>query len=180
MVKEIYSENQFVVLSKAYAILSVAAANDPNWQIAPRCAVGAKAGETQINISENSQSSSLLPILEQHTKSAPESHYIGTETIAVVTLDECKFIGPGERVFVKVDTQGFEQSVVDGARNLLKSAIGIQLEISFAPLYSGQGNFMRLISQIQDLGFSVWSFNPGFSDPATARTLQGDVTLFRD
>jgi FkbM family methyltransferase len=165
--------------SEAYGRLTAAAAKDTKWDAAPRCAVGAAPGEIEMNISNNSVSSSALPILEAHTGSAPDSRYIGTETAPVIRLDDCDLVKSDVRTFLKVDTQGFEQQVIDGAPKTLKFVVGIQLELSLAPLYDGQADFVDIIDQMQRLGFDLWALNPGFADRATGRLLQADATFFR-
>jgi FkbM family methyltransferase len=165
--------------SEAYARLTAMAAKDPNWTVAPRCAVGAAPGEIEMNISDNSVSSSALPILEAHTGSAPASRYVAKETAPVIRLDDCDLVTRTERIFIKIDTQGFEQHVIDGAPELIKLARGIQMEMSLAPLYKGQADFMALMAQMQNAGFELWALNPGFADSSSGRLLQADSTFFR-
>jgi FkbM family methyltransferase len=165
--------------SEAHARLTAMAADDAKWMVAPRCAVGAEPGEIEMNISDNSVSSSALPILEAHTGSAPASRYVGKETASVIRLDDCDLVPRGERFFIKIDTQGFEQHVIDGAPELIKLARGIQMEMSLAPLYAGQADFMALMSQMQKAGFDLWALSPGFADRETGRLLQADSTFFR-
>src|SRR5215470_6869482 len=76
----------FEPLSLAHAALSEAAQNHPDWEIAPRCALGAAVGSAVINIAGNSFSSSLRPMLERHLAAAPQSAYVGSETVHVETL----------------------------------------------------------------------------------------------
>jgi FkbM family methyltransferase len=163
----------------AYSRLAAAAQADVLWEVAPRSAVGSAPGEIEMNISENSVSSSALPILDAHTGSAPQSRYIRTEMVPVIRLDDCDLIDRSQRIFIKVDTQGFEQHVLDGSSDLLQAVIGIQLETSLAPLYDGQGDFHALIGQLQQTGFDMWYISPGFEDRASGRLLQADVTMFR-
>lgn len=165
--------------SDAYARLSNAAAGDANWTIAPRGAVGSAPGEIEMNISDNSVSSSALPILDQHTESAPSSRYVRTEKAPVIRLDDCDLFDRDVPTFLKIDTQGFEQHVLDGAPETLKKVRGVQMEMSLAPLYDGQADFLALMSQMKALGFDVWSINPGFADAKTGRLLQADATFFR-
>jgi FkbM family methyltransferase len=165
--------------SAAHARLTAMAAKDPKWTVAPRCAVGAAPGEIEMNISDNSVSSSALPILEAHTGSAPASRYVGKETASVIRLDDCDLVPRSERFFIKIDTQGFEQHVIDGAPELLALARGIQMEMSLAPLYAGQADFMGLMAQMQEAGFDLWSLNSGFASRETGRLLQADSTFFR-
>lgn len=165
--------------SDAYARLTAAAARDPLWDVAPRCAVGAVSGELTMNISDNSVSSSALPILEAHTASAPASRYVRSETAPVITLDTCDLVPPSGRIFLKIDTQGFEQQVIDGAPELLKRVIGVQTELSLAPLYEGQADFLSILNQMRALGFDTWAINPGFDNRETGQLLQADATFFR-
>ena len=165
--------------SDAHARLVVAARNDPSWDVAPRAAVGSAVGEIEMNISENSVSSSALPILEAHTTSAPQSRYVRTERVPVIRLDDCDLIDRTRRIFLKVDTQGFEQHVLDGATDLLGVVRGVQLETSLAPLYDGQADFHALIGQLRQAGFAPWYIDPAFQDRDTGRLLQADLTMFR-
>ena len=165
--------------SDAYARLTATAANDAEWTVAPRGAVGSAAGEIEMNISDNSVSSSALPILDQHTDSAPSSRYVRTEKAPVTRLDDCDLFDRKVPTFLKIDTQGFEQHVLDGAPDTLKTVRGVQMEMSLAPLYDGQADFLALMSQMKALGFDVWSINPGFADAKTGRLLQADATFFR-
>lgn len=165
--------------SDAYARLTGAAAIDAGWTVAPRGAVGSAAGEIEMNISDNSVSSSALPILDQHTDSAPSSRYVRTEKAPVMRLDDCDLFDRKVPTFLKIDTQGFEQHVLDGAPDTLKAVRGVQMEMSLAPLYDGQADFLALMSQMKALGFDVWSINPGFADAKTGRLLQADATFFR-
>ncbi len=165
--------------SDAYARLTAAAAADPLWTVAPRCAVGAAPGELTMNISDNSVSSSALPILDAHTASAPASRYVRTETAPVITLDGCDLVPTSGRIFLKIDTQGFEQQVLDGSPALLKRVIGVQTELSLAPLYEGQADFLAIFNQMRALGFETWAINPGFANRETGQLLQADATFFR-
>lgn len=169
----------FEPVTSAYEKLVETAKSDSLWTVAPRCAVGGKTGINRINISMNTQSSSILPIMKAHTDSESRSSYVGTESVNVITLDQCKLFDRNERIYIKIDTQGFEQQVIDGASKLLKSAIGLQVELSLTALYQGQGNFISIIKQLADLDFEIWAFNQSFLDFSSGRQLQVDLTCFR-
>jgi FkbM family methyltransferase len=165
--------------SAAYSKLAALAASLENWQIAPRCAVGACIGKTEINLSQNSVSSSILEIDATHTSSAPASSYEGKESVEVITLDTSKDVPPAGKLFLKVDTQGFEMPVLQGADKLLSRLMGVQLETSLTELYKGQATFIELISFMESRNFRIWSINPGFSNRETGQLLQADVTFVR-
>jgi FkbM family methyltransferase len=165
--------------SSAHARLSALAANLENWQIAPRCAVGASKGKTEINISQNSVSSSILDIDATHTSNAPASRYTSKESVDVITLDACAEIPATCRMFLKVDTQGFEMPVLQGADKLLKRLAGVQLETSLTELYKGQATFTELINHMEARGYTIWSLTPGFNNRETGQLLQADVTFLK-
>jgi hypothetical protein len=80
---------------------------------------------------------------------------------------------------LKIDTQGFEKQVIDGAANSLKHITGIQLEMSLLELYSGEMLFSEMINYIQDRGFSLYSLENGYVETSTSRLLQVDGIFFR-
>jgi FkbM family methyltransferase len=165
--------------SDAHLKLFALAKLDSKWTVAPRCALGETAGELDINISDNSVSSSLLPILGDHVSNAPASRYVRTEKVPVIRLDDCELVPANETIFIKIDTQGFEEHVLNGAPKLLARAAGLQLEMSIAQLYEGQADWLQLLHRAKKLGFVVWHLETGFLDRETGQVLQADATLFR-
>ncbi|MFX8373787.1 FkbM family methyltransferase, partial [Acinetobacter baumannii] len=90
------------------------------------------ASEVDINISGNSYSSSILPMLPAHLSAAPESLYIGKAKTKVITLDSVfdEYRVNKEKVFLKIDTQGFEAEVLSGLSRNLRNITAVQLEMS--------------------------------------------------
>lgn len=166
-------------LRDAFAELSRRSAKDSSWQCI-NSAVGAEPGSTVINVSANSYSSSLREMTSAHTSAAPDSIMVGTEPVRVRTVRDLlgeAAIDPA-RTLLKVDTQGFEVEVLDGAGDLLRDFAAVQLELSSVELYEGQQLFLPLASRLVDAGFDVWSLDPGISD-AEGRLLQCDVLFVR-
>ena len=155
------------------------AEKNPRWFVADRVAVGAEIGIVEINISQNLVSSSILPILVDHTSAAPNSKYMGRESISMITLDSFFIKKPMNRPFIKIDTQGYEMQVLKGCANSLKDASGVLVEVSIASLYEGQADYITLLSFLRDAGFDIWAVNPGFRDPSSGRLLQFDALFFR-
>jgi FkbM family methyltransferase len=171
----------FEPLSSAHGLLTDAARHDSLWDVHARTAIGATDGEIEINIANNSFSSSILGMLDQHSRVAPASRYVGTESVSIRRLDSLALtaVTPETRTFLKIDTQGYESQVLDGAPEMLRRVRGVQLEMSLVPLYEGQVLFRELESRIHALGFEFWSVSPQLVDPATGRMLQVDATFFR-
>lgn len=172
----------FEPLSVVHATLLQASRNDPGWEIAPRCALGDHVGQTEINISGNTLSSSILPMLESHRRAAPSSEYKGSERVALETLDSAAspYMQNARSPFLKIDVQGYEWQVLDGAIDTLSRYRGILVELSLVPLYEGQHLWLETIRRMQESGFTLWSITPVFHDPANGRTLQVDGLFLRD
>jgi FkbM family methyltransferase len=171
----------FEPLRDAHYQLSRAAAVVPQWTVHERCAIGDSDGEVTINVAGNSVSSSIRPMLDSHADAAPESRYIGTESVPLRRLDSvvAPYLLDAVGVYVKVDTQGYEAAVLRGAPLLLQRARAVQLELSLVPLYEGQELWEHFLQQMQGLGFVPWTLLPGFVDDATGRTLQADAVFLR-
>lgn len=171
----------FEPLSSAHARLLQTSASDKAWHVHPRCAVGDRVGEVELNISGNSVSSSILPMLSAHRDAAPQSSYQGRESTPLVTLDSVasSYLHGIQAPFLKIDTQGYEWQVLDGARDILSRVCGIQMELSLVPLYEGQRLWRDCVERLEADGFQLWALSPEFVDPATGRTLQWDGLFFR-
>lgn len=166
----------FEPLSSAFKILEKNAAKDPLWQVY-RVAVGANAKTDVINVSANSHSSSILEILPDHLQAEPQSKYISKESIEVTTLDELlpTVEAGAENIYLKIDTQGYEWEVLQGASKNISRFLLVQMELSFVPLYEGEKLFEQLFETMKNLGFDLYSMEQGFYDPHSARLLQADV-----
>lgn len=171
----------FEPLSAARKKLSEASSSDNLWEIAPQSAIGNEDGEIVIHVAGNSVSSSVLDMLDVHSNIAPESTYVDSEKVPLKRLDTIgiNYIQSDAVLFIKIDTQGYEDKVLEGASRLLESAVGLQLELSFIPLYRGQSLYDAMVTQLKSLGFELWGITPVFSDPITGRLLQVDATFFR-
>lgn len=170
----------FEPLSSAFELLRENARNDPAWEVF-NCAIGEAEERRAINIAENSLSSSLLDMLPSHLKCAPDSKYIGKETIDIKTLDSlfgdlCK---SAKNVYMKIDTQGFESEVLKGAENSLPRIDTVQMEMSLVPLYDGDLLFNEMCILMGKKGYTLIAIENGFSDRASGQLLQVDGIFHR-
>lgn len=163
-------------LMKAHTQLCKSAKGFDLWEVHSRVAVGDFDGETKINVSQNSVSSSVLPMLSSHSSVARNSAYVGVEVVSMCRLDSIieQYLNGAESYFIKIDTQGFESQVLDGAKESLKNAGGLLCELSLTPLYEGQLLWLEMIEKIKGFGFSLWALRQGFTDEDSGRTLQVD------
>ena len=172
----------FEPLSSAYSQLKAVSEKDPLWEIAPQTAIGNQEGEIIINIAGNSYSSSALPMLDAHLESAPESAYSGSETVKLSRLDTLAkdyIKSETKSIFLKIDVQGLEKQVLEGATAILPLVKGIKLELSLVPLYEGQVLFKEMIDIVEKLGYELYGIEPGFTAEKTGRMLQMDGIFFK-
>ena len=170
----------FEPLSSSFELLRHQAEADPLWQV-ENTAVGDSDGEVEINISERITSSSILPMLSCHVAASPDSEYVSRQTVRLVQLDSLldNYIGEGSRIYVKMDVQGYEKSVLQGAVETLKRTEAIEIELSLVPLYQGSTLYDQMINYLENLGFGMVSWEDVFIDPQTAYVLQADAIFVR-
>lgn len=171
----------FEPLSSARKNLLRCAAVDPTWEVHEQSAVGDEDGEIEIHVAGNSVSSSVLPMLEAHCIAAKGSGYIDAERVPIVRLTSVasRYLEPASNLFVKVDTQGFEWAVLDGARETVQQARGVLCELSLVPLYDGQRLWRDIVDRLDAEGFMLWALQRGFTDPRTGQSLQMDGIFLR-
>jgi FkbM family methyltransferase len=170
---KIYS---FEPLSKAYKILAERAGQDSfEWKTF-NLALGEKDIESEINVSANSESSSLMGMLPYHSEIAPESKYVDKEKISVKSLNSIfpELCSGKEKIWLKIDTQGYEFNILEGGDRILKYIDYLQLEMSFVPLYENQMLFDEMHDYLIRKGFIRVSIQPVFMDFNTGQILQVD------
>lgn len=169
----------FEPLSSAFAQLKNAAAKDPLW-LCENYAIGEREGTKIINISANSVSSSFLEVRDIHLRVAPSAQYVGTEEVTMKTLDSVvpRLVPDDAMTFLKIDTQGYERHILQGADNVLNRIVLMQIETSLFSQYEGDSTICEMICYLDKAGFYPVSIEPGFSDSQTGQQYQVDV-LFR-
>jgi FkbM family methyltransferase len=172
----------FEPLVSALSVLRAKASTDSDWQVIGSAA-GAEAGRAGLNVAGNSVSSSLLPMLDRHVEAAPDSAVVGAETVEVASLDHLvgREVANCSAALLKIDVQGFEAEVIQGAREILEGGkvVAIEVELSFASLYEEQSDWTEVWNLIGDLGFLPRAIRNGFRDPASGELLQVDAIFGR-
>lgn len=164
----------------AHRSLCRMAAADSAWEVADRVAIGLRAGRASLNVSANSVSSSIHPMLEVHTAAAPESRVVRTEEVPVMSLDELAARHRVEgRVFLKIDTQGSEMLVLRGGEATLMKCVAVLCEVSIVPMYQSGTDWEVVLGTLRERGFEVWAIESGFSHPTTGQMYQCDLLMVR-
>ena len=173
----------FEPVSTAFRTLRGIASHDPKWT-AHQWALGAETTRATIHVTRGTAFSSILAptaysVRRFHASAPVESE----ETVAVHRLDEVlpSVIGHIERprLFLKIDTQGYDLQVFAGAGGAVESMLGLQSEVAVIPLYEGAPTMLEALPTYQASGFDLSGLFPVTRDPDTASVLEYDCLMVR-
>ncbi len=172
----------FEPLSSAFQRLADVAARD-NDHIAFPFGLGATNETLDIKISGNSVSTSLLPLTAMTVDAEPMTASIGSEQVEIRRLDDIMGdVFTEERldnVLLKLDVQGFEIAVLNGATAAIRHVTHILTECSFVPVYEGEPLIEDQITWMRERGFRPISMGLGWSNKRTGETYQVDMLFAR-
>ncbi len=143
--------------------LRAKARSDQNWII-----VNAALGESQrsdtFHITKSSPMSSLLKPSTATTDKLSKFGEIKTSIeVQVETLDHYLASNPDlaqcRNIYLKLDVQGFEKKVLQGAQQSLPKIGALQAELSVIPIYEGQPDYKEMTQYIEECGYML-SFIP--------------------
>ena len=171
----------FEPLLVAHSELLENSESNSKWEIYSRSALGDVDGSAELNVSNNSYSSSLLLMKESHWLAAPDSKTVGHELVEIHKLDTVfeTLKGNSVSIFLKIDAQGFERNILLGGIVSLSEIRGLRVELSLELLYEEQPLYNEMIEFLDSHGFALWDIEPGFRDQATGRLLQFDGVFIR-
>jgi FkbM family methyltransferase len=171
----------FEPASATHAALHAAAEGDPDWTVAPAMALGDHDGEITLNLFNRSDMNSLHGLSDAAKEIFPKLDPIGTEMVAMRRLDAvlADFVMPGETPFLKLDTQGAERAILDGAVGVLARFPAIQAEMSLVALYAGGGPFEDVVDFLRGHGFRMEMTAPVTFSQALGRQVEIDAVFVR-
>ena len=114
-------------------------------------AVGAKAGVTTINIETILSDSTTYKVLSGIGKT------ITKREIPVFTVDKLLREKMAKAPYlIKIDVQGGELDVLDGAKEALENTELVIIEVSFFPVYENAPNCFDAIKYMKERGFVIY------------------------
>ena len=145
-------------------------------------AVGDKEASLQMEVLKFDYSSSILPVLRSDPNVTSQVNLDVSETITtrLRPLDNiCADAGmTGPVDLLKIDVQGSEHLVLEGARETLRRVRAIWMEVSFRPLYEGAARFEAIYDLCRKAGFRLSNLAEGFRGH-DGELLQGDALFIR-
>ena len=143
-------------------------------------ALSDKQGSASIHKSNYDYSSSLLEMDELHKNAYPFTAREVVETIQIELLDSImqnkNIVRPA---LMKVDVQGYELFVLQGAKKTLEQTDAVICEMSFRELYKGQALFDEVYNFLVNVGFQFSGHVGELRNPKNSELLQIDGLFVR-
>lgn len=144
-------------------------------------ALGNRDGTATFYRSDFSKASSLLPMAERHRQAFPWTAKQQTTEVAVRALDsliEDLEIQPA--VLLKIDVQGSELPLLEGAIKTLEGVELVLVETSMVPLYEGDAPFAAVYRWLAERGFRYAGSYDQLLDSERGEVLQQDSLFVRE
>ena len=172
----------FEPIRSTYEALARIAAKDARWRVF-QYARGTTRGQFEINHMIGSDFDSFLEPVPESQVLCKNNVIQGTETVEVYRLEEvlgeCTKGIPAPRIYLKLDTQGFDLEVIKGAQGILPQVLGLQSELSFRPIYRGMKSYAESIAELNTYGFHVVDFIPVTRDLDDLCVIEMDCVMTR-
>ena len=142
-------------------------------------ALSDRSGEATFHVSRADDSSSLLPIGPDQVSTFPGTDEVAQLSVRTARLDEV--LEPADLeppVLLKIDAQGGELGVLEGATGVLDRVATVLVECSFAELYEGQPKAGAVVCFLAAHGFGLHSVGP-VTTLRGGRPVQADLIFER-
>jgi FkbM family methyltransferase len=174
----------FEPFSESFAKLREARGADKQWDIQQLC-LGSDSQTVEIRTFKHSQFNSL----HNPTDFAKEGWYSedmivqGTESVSMKRLDAVLpdlGIDPGKvNIYLKIDTQGHDMEVLQGASRVLPKIKALQTELSALRLYQDSPRLEEALTRYRELGFLPAGFYPIQKDDKPLPVAEWDCIFTR-
>lgn len=141
-------------------------------------AVGAERGRATFNVSNQDDSSSLLPIGDLQVAEFPGTGRAGSIDVEITTLADVGLSETPPPRLLKIDVQGSELDVLRGAGDELRLFEQLFVECSFVELYEGQALADEVVAFLLNLGFRLRGVF-GMTYSANGHAVQADLLFSR-
>jgi FkbM family methyltransferase len=145
------------------------------------CAVGNKNGSIYIyEASNDGQSSSILELDSYHKSAAPEIKFLGRKKVKIYKLSRILETSKHNKIFVKIDTQGYEYEVLKSInKETLTKIFAFEIETNLVSTYKNVALIEDVIKLLRGFGFKPFRLQNGFGMPNFGQQLQVDIIFVK-
>jgi FkbM family methyltransferase len=144
-------------------------------------ALGDTENDLEIYINEFTESSSFLPMADLHKRAFPYTAEAHLKKVKIKQLDvvarDLSFEG---NLLIKIDVQGYEDSVIRGGHSVISQARVLIVETSFHCLYVGQPMFENIYDILLKMGFRYIGALDQLRSPFDGSVLQEDSIFIKE
>jgi len=146
------------------------------------CAIGNTNGYITINhASNNGLSSSILELDDYHKDAAPNVKFIRKEKVKIYKLSKILDTVINKRIFVKIDTQGYEFEVLKSIKkDNFKNIYAFEIETNIVSTYKNVTLIEDIIKYLRHRGFKPLRIENGFGMPNFGQQMQVDIIFVKN
>jgi FkbM family methyltransferase len=173
----------FEPVAHQLADLRLAAESDPGWFVHPY-ALGERDGAAEINVAAGKGTmSSMLEPSEFGREWSLKLRDTHAETIEVrrldSVLDEATAGLSDPRIFLKLDTQGYDLQAFRGGGDRLTEILALQSEVACVPIYDAMPRMPEQLSEYESAGFAMSAMFPVTRHRKSMRVIEFDALMVR-
>jgi FkbM family methyltransferase len=171
----------FEPVPRDHEVLAERAATDARWTTHP-IALGREDGSIAMNVVPGTLSSLLPPTSFGSTRyerlQAPAVQQVDVRRLDGV-LDDVTAHVPNPRLYLKLDTQGFDVEAFAGLGSRAQDLVGMQSEVALLKIYEAMPRMMEAVQAYEAAGFEITGLYPVSRERRTARVLEFDCIMAR-
>jgi FkbM family methyltransferase len=161
----------FEPVSSVFSELSMGSQNDKKW-ISCNYALGDKNEQKTINVCKSTVFFSFLKANDYSKNIWHSLEHMEPELVYVKRLDkvwqELTAKLGCNNFMLKLDTQGFDNYVFDGAHSIIRKINVLQSELSLIPVYEGMGQVYDILNKYHKSNFFISGIYPINRDDSLA------------
>lgn len=168
---------------KNFEKIAQLAKKDSKWRVF-NYALGDKDSELELSLPKDGTLTSFLPSNNYGKKRFGKNLEIDEKVMAKVkrldsVIDEILKDTGAEKLFLKMDTQGFDIAVFAGTGKCRDKILGLQSELAIKPIYEGMPNYLDGLNTYKDAGYILGGMYPVSWLEDGQTLLEADVVMFR-
>jgi FkbM family methyltransferase len=174
----------FEPVKAVFDSLAARMSGDPKWR-GFNMALGEAEDRKAINVAAgDAQASSFLQFNEDGPARWGDAHRVARQEVVQVrrlesVLDDILRDRPNAHIYLKLDTQGLDLTVLRSAGEKLSVIRGLQAEIAAHHFYEGMTSFGASIDAYRELGFEITGVFPLSREFDNLRVIEFDFVFMR-